>query len=612
MRYNIFSRSATALVFMAMTASSAFADFSISAQVERAQGTLGEVLPVQLIITSDKEIPNIQAPSLPAADWFLLVKTDKSQSSSMSINSFNGQMTKTVTTSYIFQYDLQLKKEGTFTFPPLTFTANSQTKSTNPIQISVGKESKEEQGLVSISLGINHTKLYVGEQPVLTLRVSNKANTQIDFPGDAFPKAVKTIIESAGNNFSISLLADKLTQKVEPINGVPTRIVSLAFSIVPLHAGSITLPSLPFSYNVYKQSSNRRARDPFEDFFGGDPFMGGQQIERVTKATASIPLNITAISPPNPPAGFSGAVGEFNMSATISGTTTAAGQGVTMTISQSGNCRPGTLADPVLPTLPELDAYTPEKSMHVDTSAEGFHTYKTSKYLVVPKREGKLSIPPISFIYFDPQSASYKTASTKQFDLTVTHGSGTVTPQVGGLVSTVSQTDVKQQGNDIRWIHTPSVLKQESTMPWKSLPLLLALLLPFVLAILTSTVKIYRYIREHDPVAMRRRKARSVAIAALDEAHEKHDAAIAVEATFVYLSTALGIPARGATGDELRTLLVKKKLPEALVAQTTALLSRFEDLRFAGRAGDIAAVSAIVTETKTLIDAIESKRRGAK
>ena len=589
----------------------ASAAFNIAATIDRNQATLGEQFVVSVQVVSDREIPGIAAPALPAADWYSLSRVEKNQQSSSQIQVINGQMTRTTSMIYLFHFIVALRKEGSFTFPAIPFTAEGQTKTTQPFTLTVGKASAEEQGMISIAASVNKSRLYTGEQGVLTVRIAKKSGAPVGFNGEGFNKAIATIIETFGHDFAVSrLFTDKITQSTATVNGVPYEQFSLSFAITPLKDGTFTLPSIPFSYEMYRQSQRRQARDPFGDFFGGDPFFGGAQVERIAKTTGTNTLTITAINPPSPPADFSGAVGSFSLAAVVNTTNTSTGQGVTLTLTHAGTARPGTLADIALPQSSDLEVYTPEKTARVDTTTSGIRTTKVSKYLVVPRREGTITIPALSFCYFDPQSASYRRAETKPIDLTVTRGTGSAAPS-GAMVGAMPQNDLRQFASDIRWIHTPAHLRRADSRPWRQPLLLFTLLLSLLVTVGAALLKTIRWLAAKDPAGQKRRRAHGRTLSALTHADAQHDAALAASAFTRYLSDALGFAALGETIDGLAASLARKKIPPATVETVTALMQEYDSLRFSGRSKDPASVSAIIKKTASAVNTLEKERSGA-
>ena len=102
--------------------------------------------------------------------------------------------------------------------------------------------------------------------------------------------------------------------------------------------------------------------------------------------------------------------------------------------------------------------------MQVDTTDRGLLTRKTLKYLVIPRQEGTLELPSISFPYFDPESGTYKTAASDKFTLTVTKGKESAKPQTRYL----TQEEISEVGHDIRYIKTDVKLRNERDMPYRN------------------------------------------------------------------------------------------------------------------------------------------------
>jgi hypothetical protein len=115
----------------------------------------------------------------------------------------------------------------------------------------------------------------------------------------------------------------------------------------------------------------------------------------------------------------------------------------------------------------------------VDTTGNGIVTHKTYKYLIIPKQEGVLTIPPLSWSYFDPAAKAYKTIRTDTLKLRVTKGAGGAAIQSRYL----TQEEIRQVGQDIHFIKTGIKIKRQSVQQYKNPFFLLMYLLPLCIAL---------------------------------------------------------------------------------------------------------------------------------
>ena len=130
--------------------------------------------------------------------------------------------------------------------------------------------------------------------------------------------------------------------------------------------------------------------------------------------------------PAGAPADFNGAVGHFQLSATPDRTSTRLGEPVTLRVELSGVGNWGTLGDPHWPSSAQWRVFnnkTDSQSKIVNGAMTGTRVYQQ---LFTPLAEGKLTLPAITYSYFDPTSKQYHTLSTNAVTVDVAAGNPNV------------------------------------------------------------------------------------------------------------------------------------------------------------------------------------------
>lgn len=139
------------------------------------------------------------------------------------------------------------------------------------------------------------------------------------------------------------------------------------------------------------------------------------------------PVSVTSDQPvievrplPAPPAGFSGAVGQFKLVSKVVPEKAAVGEPITWTLELSGTGN-----------WPDLDGL-PSRAVSNDfqvvqpkakrTPAEGklFDVTLTEDVVLVPTKPGSYTLGPVALSYFDPKSGTYKTLQAPRTTVTVT------------------------------------------------------------------------------------------------------------------------------------------------------------------------------------------------
>jgi hypothetical protein len=581
-----------------------------SATTERTRVVLGEQIVITATLVSTEEFKNIQVPPLQSTEYFTVVKTDRNQTQSSSIQIVNGRMTQKVEITYLFYYHLSLKKEGTFTFPSLTYKHGRQTYSTKPFPITVSKEKAQSKN-ISIHIRLNKKSIYKGEQGILVADVAKKPRAPVNLTNQGFYSIIENIEKTFGKTFSINkLFKNKITQSQKRIGGEIYQVFSLSFSVVPLKAGKFTLPPVPFQYEELRQVQRRR-RDIFDDFFGGG-FFGGN-VQRTAKTAYSNRLTVNVLPLPQAPEDFSGAVGSFSLDAEISENRVPSGEAVTLGIVLQGSTRPGNIVDIELPDLPDFEVFTPEKQTSVDATAKGISTRKKYKYLLIPQEKGEKTIPSITWTYFDPAKKSFKTLATQPITLTVTKGKKSSKRRATRYLT---QEDIHEVGKDIRYIKTPERIKNQSLTPYKN-PLFFVLYpIPFLLALFALLYRIQATILKKDPKMRLRKRALHTAKAAVGKLKKEFSEgvktnAVARIAEIVenYITHRFGFAATGKTLDELKTELTERKIEQTVTGALVPFLETLDSHRFSGSNPDSKTVSDLLDRASHLIEELERKEK---
>ena len=189
--------------------------------------------------------------------------------------------------------------------------------------------------------------------------------------------------------------------------------------LFPTKAGKLTVPAATFRLGL-----------PRVSLFDAGP----SAVDRSTK-----PLAIT-VDPVPTDSGFSGAVGEFKVTADLDRNTVPLGDAATLrfTVAGAGNLK--WVDRPPEVKIPGAKVYPPQIKSDLKVGPDGMKGSKTWEFVVVPETSGTLEVPPLPFSYFDPGAGALKRADTKALSLTVP-GATTMageTPQVPRSTATAA------------------------------------------------------------------------------------------------------------------------------------------------------------------------------
>lgn len=310
----------------------------------------------------------------------------------------------------------------------------------------------------------------LGETAPITVRAYFLAGTEVTVTG---PPALDV------DGFTVSGLATKPQQAEATIRGSRYLVATWRGTLTAVKAGTFPLAgTLPVELAWREAAAARprrearaaprgRAASPFDDFFGGgspfdDPFfrslggggsllddpliqqmlsgqgfatddladlMGGGGFGKVRHATRTLhaalasPLEVGDVPAEGRPKGFGGAVGRFELEASVAPAEVAVGEPVTVTVRVKGEGGFDAV-DVVVPAGPGYKTYP--TASHFERARRGSEREGTKVFeqMVVPTEPGKLVIPALSLAYFDPEAGAYQTATSAPLSVEVAPGAG--------------------------------------------------------------------------------------------------------------------------------------------------------------------------------------------
>jgi hypothetical protein len=271
------------------------------------------------------------------------------------------------------------------------------------------------------------------------------------------------------------------------------------------------------------------------------------------------------------------------------------------------------MGDLVLPQLAECEVLAPEKHVSLDTTQNGISCVKGYKYPIIPRQEGTLVVPPIAWIYFDPAAQAYKTLRSDTIRVTVTKGKATQAGQTRYL----TQEEIRQVGQDIRYIKTGVSIKKQTDQPYKNPVFFILFPLPFLITVFSFLYKIQAKRHERDASLALRQKAVSRAMRTL-AALRKKDPSLPVADFLAGISGCLedfithkfGFAAAGKTLNDLQQELLLRGVQENVVVNLISFLEGLDAYRFGRAAPDAASKNVMLEKTEGLIRDLARQKKG--
>ena len=594
---------------------SAFADEVVFKASAPSQVIAGR--PFQLTYTVNQHNRDLRAPEF--TDFDVLAGPYSSTSSSISF--VNGRRTSSYEQTYT--YTLMAQRTGTFTIGPASIKVDGSNYQSNGVRIQV---LPEDQTSSSTSQSGNHR---TSNQP----SSSNQASSENLFVRTIATKThvheqealmityklyfANVDVAQMTNNIKLPEFTGFLKQELEQseaqtelehYNGRNYQTAVLYRTILyPQHSGDIKIDPANFEF-VIRVQTQQRPRSIFDDFFGS--------YTNVTKAVAApgVTIHVAAL-PGSKPAGFSGGVGKFSLTPSISQTELQANDAVTIKLDITGAGNMKLLKTPAIDWPEGFEPYDPKVTNNFKTSTSGVSGTKSIEYLAIPRSTGDYTIPAVKFSYFDIEDKTYKTLSTPEYTIHVKRGVNE--PSANGqepiAVSYTQKEDIKQLGSDIRYIDTKapkksteySVHNTDLVWLWYVVPLVIAIILLIVLRKQikeASDLTRMRYKRANK-VAQKRLKAAAAAL----KANNKEAFYAAIEqAAWTYLSDRLSIPTADLNKENIASILTQKGVNESLIAEVKNVLSTAEFARYAPSTDH--GMDDLYAATTNLINNLENEK----
>lgn len=569
------------LCFALTTLSSVNAEDHVTFKASAPQSVvMGEQFRLTFVVNAEGKELRVQ--EMPDFD----VLMGPSQSTSYSSSWVNGKNTSETTVS--FTYILMPKKEGTYTIAPATIKVKGATYSSNGLSIKVlpadksGKSSSNSSSGTSSATISNDdffvrmivSKANVYEQEGFLVTFKLYAARPCGLSGAKFPEFEGFLAQEID-------LPDKQWVQDHYNNRNYFTVDLKQVVLYPQRSGQLTIGKGTYDATI-RISTPSKARSIFDDFFDSYRDMNKQLVSQ--PAT----INVKPL-PSGKPASFSGAVGNFTMTASLSNDHVKANEAVTVKVKISGNGNLKVLKNPEVIFPNDFDVYDPKVDVDTKTTTSGVTGSKNIEYMAIPRYAGDFEIPAVSFSYFDTKSQSYKNLTSDSFKLHVDKGdnsSATASP----VTNYSNKESVKYLGQDIRFLKTRGIhfITRRDDVFFGSFLYYLAYIVPAILFVIFFIM--YRnQIKENSDLAkVRIRKANKMAIKRLKNAgklmQEKKKEAFYEEilkALWGYLSDKLSIPQADLTKDNVEAELAKYGVDELLTKEFMDILNTCEFARYA-------------------------------
>lgn len=572
----------------------------------------------RLVYTINQEAKDLRVPEMPHFE----VLMGPSVSSQRSMQIINGSMSTSLTINHTFI--LVANEAGTFTIEPASIMVKNDKYTSQPVTIQVlpaddpaqsaaassantkSKNSKDEYSQADVSSKqifvrqtLSKTKVYEQEAVLLTYKLYSRVDLA-QISNAKFPEFKDFFVQE------ITLDTNRPWQ-MEHYDGLNyNTIVLKQYLLFPQRAGTITLDAGQIEALV-RIPTNQRSNHFFNDFFN--------TYQEVRKNLSIAPAKITVKPlPKGAPAGFTGAVGQFQLQSTLSANQVKANEALTLKVKLSGKGNLKLAKVPEITFPADFDAYDPKTDNNIQTGVNGVTGSKTVEYVAIPRFGGKFDIPVAKFVYFDPQAEQYKTLHTHAYTVEVSGQAESETPVAPVVVPGANKEQVKNLGSDIRFIHSggQAALQTAKAPFYGSMAYYLGYALPLALFALLLLL-LHKQAKENaNLVRVKNRRANKLARKRLKTAamymkqgDKSRFYEAAVQALWGYTADKLNILPANLTKDNVQEELVRHGASQQLIQEFLQTLSDCEFARYSPVVDDSLSMENCYNRAAELIGQLE-------
>lgn len=423
---------------------------SVTAVLSDSQPGVGQMVQLEIKVNGAN---SANAPDTISVDGLEIHQTGTSRQFEM--HNFD------VNSSVTYNYTILPLKAGQFKIPPQTVRVGNDSLRTPELVLNVAQGSNRSGSSAGAPQSGQST---VGSKLAFAELVVAKKDAYV---GEMVPAVIRLGFDSrargrlhegpelSGQGFTTQKLQQP-RENLETIGGRTYQVYTFKTAIAAARPGkfevgpvtakaAVVLPRRPSAPRTTRPRSPFdlfNLDDPFSDPFFSDPF--GSMGERTELPIRSEPvtLNVKPL-PPNAPPNFSGAIGNFTMTADAKPKTVQVGDPITATSTITGRGNFDRMNGPVLEDERGWHKYPPSSKFKQDDDV-GISGEKTFEMVIAPN-EKKPAVPPLVFAYFDPVKENYVTLRSNPVPIQVEGGaapaaSAATAPAAGATAATPTAT----------------------------------------------------------------------------------------------------------------------------------------------------------------------------
>jgi cytochrome c-type biogenesis protein CcmH/NrfG len=394
----------------------------VSAELSQQTAQVGEtiVLAITIETPSSADI-EIRMPQLPN-----VVNVVGTQESTQLHYAIPGGRRRTLTREIV----LQPTVEGAYEIPVIEVAVGNNLYRTRPLILRVTASAAPSPSMSSGEAWLRVTMapetVYVGQQTTMTAEAGFSEEVRLRLTR---PPIFDT---PAPTGFWVQDIPGGIRSSLRTVDGRVVEVQTKKLAYFPLTPGRFALKAARVILDVRQG------------------FLYSPQTREVRSNSPR--LTVLPLPEAGKPAGFRGAVGNYELQASVEPLTVAAGEPVQIRLQLSGRGNIKALGAPVLPQLVGAEVFAPTEASTTEIEGETVVGTKTFTYVVIPENEGTFNIPAINFSFFDPGARSYRTVNADPVQVTVMPAGATADSTVAP--GSLRALRVRASPASLRWVRT--------------------------------------------------------------------------------------------------------------------------------------------------------------
>lgn len=336
-----------------------------------------------------------------------------------------------------FVYTLEATRPGRFMIPGTTIVADGQLLQSDDVWVKV--ITKEEAMLLfgrEMAAMSSDYILRPGEDPYQKIRKNLFLKVLVDkrscYAGEPVTATFKLysrlesksdIVKNPGfygfTVFDMVNLADKQVA-AEMLNGKVYDVHTIRkVQLYPLQAGVFTIDPMEvrnkveFSRSVVNKKTEQQIAEGMLSGSEEEPANKHAEVFESSMSSEAVTITVRPSPEKNKPALFTGATGNFSISAALVRTELRKNEEAWLEVTVSGKGNFLQLIPPAVQWPANVETFDAANTDKLDKTKMPLAGSRTFRFPFVAAAEGDFEIPAISYAFFDPDSNRYKTMTTK-------------------------------------------------------------------------------------------------------------------------------------------------------------------------------------------------------